>query len=106
MRRRVRICNAGDLLEGAFVCNEGVIVMNIEGELYAYVNECPHLHRAFDDVNSMVRAGCVLRCGAHTYEYDCRTGQQIRSAVQKATRPLTPVHLDRVGQELWAELDL
>lgn len=66
-----------------------VVVCNVDGELFAYEDRCPHLanplsHGALNHT--------VLTCAAHEWEFDARTGQGVNPHAARL-KPF-PVRLD------------
>ena len=74
--KRVKIGAAGDLPPGAskiFVVEERkVAVFNIDGELYAIDDRCPHRGAS---LGKGTLDGVVVPCPLHKWEFDIRTGQ-------------------------------
>jgi 3-phenylpropionate/trans-cinnamate dioxygenase ferredoxin subunit len=74
--KRVKIGAADDLPPGAgkiFVVGERkVAVFNIDGELYAIEDRCPHRGAS---LGKGTRDGFVVTCPLHKWEFDLRTGQ-------------------------------
>jgi toluene monooxygenase system ferredoxin subunit len=64
-----------DLWDGEFlgvrVGIHDVLLANIGGEIHAYDNRCPHAGSRLSD--GVIR-GRTLRCAAHHWEFDIRTG--------------------------------
>jgi nitrite reductase/ring-hydroxylating ferredoxin subunit len=82
-----------DLWEGE-VCgvNLGgvdVVLCNVDGELFAYEDRCPHLANPLSDGALQQN---TLRCAAHEWEFDARTGQGVNP--QTARLKPFPVRLD------------
>ena len=50
------------------------VVSNIEGQIYAAHNRCPHM--AMPIGTGQLR-GCVLTCPFHGFAYDIRTGRNV-----------------------------
>jgi nitrite reductase/ring-hydroxylating ferredoxin subunit len=51
-----------------------VVLCNVDGELFAYEDRCPHLANPLSDG---VLQQTTLRCAAHEWEFDARTGQGV-----------------------------
>ena len=66
-----------------------VVLCNVDGELFAYEDRCPHLANALSDG---VLQQNTLRCAAHEWEFDARTGQGVNP--QAARLKPFPVRLD------------
>ena len=74
--KRVKIGAADELTPGAskiFVVGERkVSVFNIDGNLYAIEDRCPHRGAS---LGKGTRDGFVVTCPLHKWEFDLRTGQ-------------------------------
>jgi nitrite reductase/ring-hydroxylating ferredoxin subunit len=66
-----------------------VVLCNVDGELFAYEDRCPHLANPLSDG---VLQHHTLRCAAHEWEFDARTGQGVNP--QAARLKAFPVRLD------------
>ena len=57
-----------------------ILVVNVEGELYAFENRCPHMGYPlyFGRLE-----GKVLTCGFHYAKFDVTTGKSLRSITDK-----------------------
>ena len=51
-----------------------VVLCNVDGELFAYEDRCPHLA---NPLSHGVLNHDTLRCAAHEWEFDARTGQGV-----------------------------
>jgi toluene monooxygenase system ferredoxin subunit len=64
-----------DLWEGEMtaVTVEGtsVLLVNVEGEVRAYLNVCPHQESALDEGDF---DGEIITCARHLWEFDARSG--------------------------------
>src|ERR1700761_7691271 len=67
----------------------GVVLCNVDGELFAYEDRCPHLA---NPLSHGVLDHNTLRCAAHEWEFDARTGQGVNP--QAARLKPFPVRLD------------
>ena len=91
MTRHV-VARAADLMPGTrklvTVEGRGIVVLNIKGELFALSNTCPHKGASLCNglLTGLVRstkpgeyqyerAGEILRCPWHQWEFDVRTGR-------------------------------
>ncbi len=74
--KRVKIGEAGGLSPGAsmvFIIDERkVAVFNVEGNLYAIDDRCPHRGAS---LGKGTLDGVVVTCPLHKWEFDIRTGQ-------------------------------
>jgi len=66
-----------------------VVLCNVDGELFAYEDRCPHLANPLSDGALQQN---TLRCAAHEWEFDARTGQGVNP--QAARLKPFPVRLD------------
>jgi nitrite reductase/ring-hydroxylating ferredoxin subunit len=66
-----------------------VVLCNVDGELFAYEDRCPHLA---NPLSNGVLNHNTLRCAAHEWEFDARTGQGVNP--QAARLKPFPVRLD------------
>jgi nitrite reductase/ring-hydroxylating ferredoxin subunit len=86
------VARAADLMPGTrklvTVEGRGIVVLNIKGELFALSNTCPHKGASLANglLTGLVRstkpgeyqyerAGEILRCPWHQWEFDVRTGR-------------------------------
>lgn len=63
--------------------NHEILVINIEGELYAFENRCPHMGYPlyFGRLE-----GKVLTCGFHYAKFDLATGKSLGSVTDKSLK--------------------
>ena len=66
-----------------------VVLCNVDGELFAYEDRCPHLA---NPLSHGVLNHNTLRCAAHEWEFDARTGQGVNP--QAARLKPFPVRVD------------
>ncbi|MGA8331644.1 MAG: Rieske 2Fe-2S domain-containing protein [Mycobacterium sp.] len=66
-----------------------VVLCNVDGELFAYEDRCPHLA---NPISHGVLQHNTLRCAAHEWEFDARTGQGVNP--QAACLKPFPVRID------------
>jgi nitrite reductase/ring-hydroxylating ferredoxin subunit len=66
-----------------------IVLCNVDGELFAYEDRCPHLANPLSDG---VLQHNTLRCAAHEWEFDARTGQGVNP--QAARLKPFPVRFD------------
>ena len=75
MSRRIPVARIEDLCPGqrklAFVDGKSIVMFNIEGEVFAVDNSCPHSGAS---LASGQLEGHVLRCPAHGMRFDLRDG--------------------------------
>jgi len=60
-----------------------ILVVNVEGEFYAFENRCPHMGYPLY-LGSL--EGKVLKCGFHYAKFDVSTGKSLDSATYKPLR--------------------
>jgi 3-phenylpropionate/trans-cinnamate dioxygenase ferredoxin subunit len=67
---------AGEIEPGqrkrVFVDGRCVVIFNVDGEMYAIDDSCPHNGASLGNGEL---EGCVLRCPAHGLRFDLRTGR-------------------------------
>ena len=76
-------------VRGVKVGGVHVVLCNVDGELFAYEDRCPHLANPLSD-GALQQS--TLRCAAHEWEFDARTGQGVNP--QAARLKPFPVRLD------------
>ena len=54
-----------------------VVLINVEGNVYAYEDRCPHLGARLSDGSL---DGAILTCSAHEWVFDCRFGRGVNPA--------------------------
>jgi len=76
MSRQVGMGVAGEIEPGqrkrVFVDGRCVVIFNVNGEIYAIDDSCPHNGASLGNGEL---EGCVLRCPAHGLRFDLRTGR-------------------------------
>jgi 3-phenylpropionate/trans-cinnamate dioxygenase ferredoxin subunit len=76
MSRQVGMGVAGEIEPGqrkrVFVDGRCVVIFNVDGEIYAIDDSCPHNGASLGNGEL---EGCVLRCPAHGLRFDLRTGR-------------------------------
>src|ERR1700744_950860 len=76
-------------LRGVNLGGVDIVLCNVDGELFAYEDRCPHLANPLSD-GALHRN--ALRCAAHEWEFDARTGQGVNP--KDARLKPFPVRLD------------
>jgi nitrite reductase/ring-hydroxylating ferredoxin subunit len=76
-------------VRGVNVGGVDIVLCNVDGELFAYEDRCPHLA---NPLSHGVLQHSTLRCAAHEWEFDARTGQGVNP--QTARLKPFPVRLD------------
>lgn len=64
-------------LVGVEVAGHNVVLANVDGEVRAYEDRCPHLS---SPLSEGMLDGRVLMCSTHLWEFDCLTGAGINPA--------------------------
>lgn len=82
----------GDKL-GLNIDGRDVLVLNIDGEIHAYENRCPHLGLRLSDGTL---CGSRLMCGGHHWEYEGTTGAGINPATVELKRLAVMVENDAI----------
>lgn len=59
-------------LTGVDVAGKKLVLMNVDGEIRAYENRCPHLGSLLSEGDL---DGCTLTCAKHLWEFDALTGK-------------------------------
>ncbi|WP_067673207.1 Rieske (2Fe-2S) protein [Nocardia miyunensis] len=81
----------GDLM-GVIVDGKPVVLVNIDGTVYAYANRCPHQEFELSDGDL---EETTLTCSRHLWEFDVTTGCGINPA--DARLAPYPCHVDADG---------
>ena len=68
-----------------------LVVLNVEGELYALENRCPHAGLPIGDGE---RAGMTLTCPYHGYTYHIKTGKNIDFPDEERRATTFPIHVE------------
>jgi nitrite reductase/ring-hydroxylating ferredoxin subunit len=78
MGKRYRVASVSKIAPGTMIgVNVGltpVLLANVEGEIYAIQNLCPHFYVPL--VLGKLE-GCVVTCAAHASKFDVRTGEVV-----------------------------
>lgn len=88
-----RVATLDDLWDGEMIgvhiAGRDVLLCNLNGEVFAYDDRCPHLANPLS--GGHLHDG-VLTCAAHEWAFDIRTGAGVNPAVARLTD--LPVRLD------------
>lgn len=76
-------------MAGVHLGTVDVLLCNVDGEVFAYEDRCPHLA---NPLSKGVLDGGVLTCAAHEWTFDVRTGTGVNPASACLRR--YPVRLD------------
>jgi toluene monooxygenase system ferredoxin subunit len=87
----------GDMA-GAQVGTAKVLLVNVGGDVQAYLNSCPHQASALDE--GEFEDGKIT-CWRHQWEFDARTGAGINPADHALTR--YPCRVDDAGM-IWVDV--
>ena len=84
----VKVASVDDLPPGEMVCvqvgGEGVLVVNLEGEYYAFNEECTH---AFGRLSMGTLKGHEVKCPSHDAWFNLKTGDAVtRPAIYPLVR--------------------
>lgn len=75
------VATLDDLWEGEMKAVEvdgmAVVLINIDGDVYAYDDHCPHLGSRLSQSSL---DGATLTCAAHEWVFDCRLGTGVNPA--------------------------
>ena len=75
------VATLDDLWEGEMkaveVDGKAVALINVDGDVYAYDDHCPHLGSRLSQGSL---DGATLTCSAHEWVFDCRVGTGINPA--------------------------
>jgi toluene monooxygenase system ferredoxin subunit len=89
----LKMASLDDLWSGEMrrldVDGHGILVVNIEDQIYAYADECPHQKSRLSEGDL---AGRMLRCARHHWEFDVCTGRGMNP--QTACLKAVPVTLE------------
>jgi len=77
---------------GVEVGDTKVLIVNLDGDLQAYTNVCPHQASALDEGDF---DGETITCARHLWEFDARSGRGVNPADAALTR--YPCKLDDDG---------
>ncbi|MCS7123865.1 MAG: Rieske 2Fe-2S domain-containing protein [Candidatus Bathyarchaeota archaeon] len=80
------------------VDNLEILLINIDGDFYAYDNWCPHMGYPlfFGKLE-----GYVLTCGFHYAKFDVKNGRPLNKTTEK---PLRKIKLKKIGSDLVIQL--
>ena len=59
-------------LTGVEIGEKKIVLLNVNGEVRAYEDRCPHLSSRLSEGDL---DGCTLTCATHLWEFDARTGK-------------------------------
>ena len=76
-----------------------VLVANVDGEHFAFASQCPHENTELDDAEIK---GMRLRCLAHSYCFDLRSGE---CTIPRGGPPLTVLPVEQRDEEICVRLE-
>jgi len=89
------IADADELPEGGRLCTtvnkKPIVVLHVDGKLYAVSNTCPHAGRPLED--GEVR-GLTITCPFHGYAYNLRNGNNLDYPDIEPPLPMYPVRVE------------
>ena len=92
------VARVGELAPGATksvdLGGRRVLVQNVDGEYFVYTSQCPHEGTDLDTADVV---GKRLRCQAHSYWFDLRTGDCI---MPKDGPPLATLPVEQRDDEI------
>jgi toluene monooxygenase system ferredoxin subunit len=87
-----------DLWEGDMtavdVAGTKVLLVNVDGDVQAYLNSCPHQASNLDEGELELEEGTIT-CWRHHWQFDARTGAGVNPADSNLTR--YPCQIDDAG---------
>jgi toluene monooxygenase system ferredoxin subunit len=99
-----RVADAASLwpgeMKGLIVDTTRVLLVNLDGEVHAYEDSCPHRGVALSCGKLEASSG-VLTCAMHLWQYDARTGKGVNPRGGGLRR--LPMKLEDDG--IWVEVE-
>lgn len=77
-----------------------MVLCNVEGELFAVENECPHAGLPLGDGEL---TDCILTCPYHGYAYDVRSGKNIDFPDSETPARVFPIRIENGQVEIDTE---
>jgi len=100
-----RVADAGSVapgeMKGLVLDTLKVLLVNLDGDVLAYEDSCPHRGVALSCGRLEPRSG-TLTCAMHFWQYDARTGKGIDEHEGAALRRL-PIRLEDGG--IWVQVE-
>lgn len=89
------VAKVEDLRPGTSLCAEldgkvGVALFNVEGQIFALENTCPH---AGGPLGEGILHGEVVTCPWHGWKFNVRTGLRLKNPAQEWAVPRYPVRI-------------
>ena len=99
-----RVADAGSLwpgeMKGVIVDTTKVLLVNVDGDVRAYEDSCPHRGVALS-CGTLEAASGTLTCAMHLWQYDARTGRGVNPRGAALRR--LPMKVEDDG--IWVEVD-
>jgi len=100
--RFIEVARVRDIPKGGLhrveVGTQLVCLANINGQIYAVSDDCPHIGGALSDGEL---TGCVLTCPVHLAQFDVRSGRVLRGPAREDV-PSYTVHV--VGDAVYVSV--
>ncbi|MCS7114770.1 MAG: Rieske 2Fe-2S domain-containing protein [Nitrososphaerota archaeon] len=102
MHTHVRIAKAKDVPKNGMrlvkVDNLEVLLLNVDGDFYAFDNRCPHMGYPlfFGKLE-----GQVLTCGFHYAKFDVKSGKPLNKVTEK---PLRKIGIKKSGSAIIVDI--
>ena len=105
MAKWIDVLAESDLPDGAQRCataeGKPLVLMNVDGELFAIANVCPHAGLPLGEGE---RRGHVITCPYHGYTYNIRNGRNIDWPHDEPPVKTYPVHIENGTVQVQLEL--
>lgn len=98
----IEIANVNDVRSGELkvfdVNGESIILINLDGEFFAYKNQCSHMELELSDAEI---EGEILTCPWHGAQFNIRTGDVVRLP---ASEPLEKYEVKVEGDKIFIKI--
>jgi len=98
----IEIANINDVRSGELkvfdVNGESIILINLDGEFFAYKNQCSHMELELSDAEI---EGEILTCPWHGAQFNIRTGDVVRLP---ASEPLEKYEVKVEGDKIFIKI--
>src|ERR1700741_2654465 len=88
---------SGEMM-GLEVNGEGILLVNVDGHIYAYADACP---RQKSRLSEGTLTDKILRCARHHWEFDVCSGSGVNP--QNACLRMFPIRVD--GEDILVDMD-
>ena len=89
------VADADELPEGGRLCvtvqDTALVVLNVDGAVYAIANTCPHAGRPLDQGEVQ---GLTITCPFHGYAYNLRNGKNLDHPEFEPPVPTYPARIE------------